>query len=245
MRRGPSGITFVEVLISLMLGMAVVSMGWRLLAKQSTVAAHLAHEMEILAARRTAAIVLGRELRAGVTGRDWAAPRGDSLALRAFRGWAPICGEGPGSGMIVVSYHGRRAPNPVKDSLLVLTGDGWRRANLVSRKSSDRACPVDGEGGGELWTIDPPILGGLIVRLFERGSYHVSDGAFRYRRGLGGRQPLTAAVFSDEGSSLSGSDVRVQLDLVDDEALRPGESHTHPLVLWAAEASSGSGGGDA
>lgn len=33
---------------------------------------------------------------------------------------------------------------------------------------------------------------GIPVLLFESGSYHISDGAFRYRRGDGGRQPLTA-----------------------------------------------------
>ncbi len=48
MKRGPNGVTVVEVLISLLLGMAVVSMGWRLLAKQSTVAARLVHQMEVL-----------------------------------------------------------------------------------------------------------------------------------------------------------------------------------------------------
>ncbi len=50
MKRGPNGVTVVEVLISLLLGMAVVSMGWRLLARQSTVAAKLVHQMEVLAA---------------------------------------------------------------------------------------------------------------------------------------------------------------------------------------------------
>jgi hypothetical protein len=30
-----------------------------------------------------------------------------------------------------------------------------------------------------------------LVRLFESGEYHLADGALRYRRGGGGRQPLT------------------------------------------------------
>jgi len=241
MKRGPNGVTLVEVLISLLLGMAVVSMGWRLLARQSTVAAKLVHRMEVLAARRVTAIVLGRELRAGVSGRDWAAPEGDSLAIRAFRGWALICGEGPGSGMLIVSFRGGRAPNPVKDSLLLLTASGWRRANLVDRKPSTHPCRQDDEGGAELWMIDPPISGGLVARLFERGSYHVSGGALRYRRGFGGRQPLTAAVFDDEGSSMGGSEIRIRLELIDGESLKAEDSAV--LVLWAGEAAS-RGGGD-
>ena len=244
MKRRPNGVTLVEVLISLLLGMAMVSMAWRLLAKQSTVAAKLVHRVEVLAARRMAAIVLGRELRAGVSGRDWAAPEGDSLAIRAFRGWAPICGEGPGSGMLIVSFRGGRAANPVKDSLLLLTAGGWRLANLVDRKPSTHPCGQDDEGGAELWMIEPPISGGLVARIFERGSYHVSGGALRYRRGLGGRQPLTAAVFDDVGSSMGGSEVRVQLDLIDVESPQAGDSDAAVLVLWAAASRSG-GDGDA
>jgi hypothetical protein len=32
--------------------------------------------------------------------------------------------------------------------------------------------------------------------LFEAGSYHLSEGALRYRRGRGGRQPLTEEVLA-------------------------------------------------
>jgi hypothetical protein len=57
------------------------------------------------------------------------------------------------------------------------------------------ACP----GGARRWREDgrrdgllvpeptDPVLG----RIFEGGSYHFSGGALRYRRGAGGRQPLT------------------------------------------------------
>ncbi len=50
----------------------------------------------------------------------------------------------------------------------------------------------------------------VLARLFERGSYHVSGAALRYRRGRGGRQPLTPEVFDTppsgfvkEGGSLA------------------------------------------
>jgi hypothetical protein len=36
----------------------------------------------------------------------------------------------------------------------------------------------------------------VLVRLFERGSYHLSGSALRYRRGGSGRQPLTPEIWS-------------------------------------------------
>ncbi|HIF20809.1 MAG TPA: hypothetical protein EYQ27_02630 [Gemmatimonadetes bacterium] len=40
-------------------------------------------------------------------------------------------------------------------------------------------------------TPDEPVV---LARLFERGSYHISGKALRYRRGGAGRQPLTPEV---------------------------------------------------
>ena len=61
----PSGVTVVEVLVSLLLGLAVVSFGWGALAHQRTVASKLRSEMDLLSARRLAAIVIAKELRTG------------------------------------------------------------------------------------------------------------------------------------------------------------------------------------
>ena len=45
----------------------------------------------------------------------------------------------------------------------------------------------------------------VVARLFERGSYHLSDATLRYRRGASGRQPLTPEVWSvATGWRLSG-----------------------------------------
>jgi hypothetical protein len=202
--------------VSLLLGLAVISFGWGALAHQRTVASRFRAEMDLLSARRLAAIVIGKELRAGVRGRDWIGSALDSISLRAFRGWGPVCGWGSESGRITVAYHGERAANPAKDSVLILTADGWRRANLTGRASGPRSCETDLGGDSEVWTIDPPIPGALVVRIFERGSYHVSGGALRYRRGRGGRQPLTLDVFDSDRSSIEARADRVIFNLVAD-----------------------------
>ena len=229
------GVTVVEVLVSLLLGLAVISLGWSALAHQRTVAFRLRSEMDLLSARRLAAIVIGKELRAGERGRDWSVSAPDSLALRAFRGWGPVCGFGTEPGSMVVAYHGERAANPVKDSVLILTADGWRLADLTGRSSESRSCGMDLGGGSEVWTIDPPVPGALVARIFERGSYHVSGGALRYRRGLGGRQPLTQDVFDHDRSTMGVGVDRVMLRLVADGIPQGADSNSAALQFWAPE----------
>ncbi len=191
--------------------------------------------MDLLSARRLAAIMIGKELRAGVRGRDWIGPALDSLSLRAFRGWGPVCGLGSEPGKIVVAYHGERAPNPVKDSVLILTADGWRRADLTGRAWVPRSCRLDLGGDSEVWTIDPPVAGALVARIFERGSYHVSGGALRYRRGWGGRQPLTLDVFDGDRSSIEARVDRVILNLVADGMGRAADDNSAALQFWTSE----------
>ena len=226
------GVTVVEVVVSLLLGLAVISFAWGALAHQQTVASRLRSEMDLLSARRLAAIVIGKELRAGVRGRDWIGPALDSLSLRAFRGWGPVCGWRSEPGNIVVAYHGERTANPVKDSVLILTADGWRRADLTGRVSGPRSCGMDLGGDSEVWTIDPPVTGALVARIFERGSYHVSGGALRYRRGRGGRQPLTQDVFDDEGSSMEARVDRVIFNLVGHAIRRGADTSSAALQFW-------------
>ena len=229
------GVTVVEVLVSLILGLAVISLAWSTLARQRTVASRLRSEMDLLSARRLASIVIGKELRAGVRGTDWMPPVADSLALRAFRGWGPVCGGGTGPGNIVVAYRGERAANPVKDSVLILTPDGWRQADLTARARASGSCSMDLGGEPEAWTIDPPVPGGLVARVFERGSYHLSGGALRYRRGLGGRQPLTPDLFDDDRSTMSALSDRVVLWLVSDGPRRGLDSDSAALQFAAPE----------
>ena len=235
MFRNHYGVSVVEVLVSLLLGLAVISFGWGALAHQRSVASRLRSEMDLLSARRLAAIVIGKELRAGVRGRDWIGPALDGLSLRAFRGWGPVCGLGREPGNIFVAYHGERAANPVKDSVLILTADGWRRADLTGRASGPRSCGMDLGGDFEMWTIDPPVKGALVARIFERGSYHVSGGALRYRRGRGGRQPLTLDVFDSERSSIEARADRVIFHLVADGIGRGTDRNSAALQFWTLE----------
>ena len=195
-----------------------MGLGWHVVARQRAVAGRLVHEMDVLSARRLVAIVLGRDVRGGVAGRDWPEPDGDSLPLRAFRGWAVPCpSEEPAPGRVVVAYRGERSPSPAKDSVLVLTAGGWLPADLVGRAGVEEpTCPRGLDFDMEIWTVDPPV-DGLLLRVFERGSYHVEGGAVRYRRGGGGRQPLTPEVFL-ASSSLEGDGGRVLLRLVTDRA---------------------------
>ena len=218
--------------MSLLLGLAVISFGWGALAHQRTVASRLRFEMDLLSARRLVAIVIGKELRSGVRGRDWIGPAFDSLSLRAFRGWGPVCGLGREPGRIVVAYHGERAANPVKDSVLILTADGWRGADLTGRASGPRSCEMALGGDSEVWTIDPPVTGALVARVFERGSYHVSGGALRYRRGRGGRQPLTLDVFDPALSGIEAREDRFVFKLVADEMDPRADTSSSALQFW-------------
>ena len=48
----------------------------------------------------------------------------------------------------------------------------------------------------------------ILLRFFETGSYHLGDDALRYRRGSGGRQPLTepvlaTAIFADHAGRVT------------------------------------------
>lgn len=225
----------VETLVSLLLGLAVISFAWVALAHQRTVASKLSLEMDLLSARRLAAVVIGKELRSGVRGRDWVGSAPGGLSLRAFRGWGPVCGSASEGRRIVVAYHGERAANPVKDSVLVLTDDGWLRADLTGRTPGPPSCGIDLGGNSELWTIDPPVSGALLARVFERGSYHASGGAFRYRRGRGGRQPLTLDVFDHDRSNIEVRMDRVILNLFADGMSGGADTSSAVLQFWTPE----------
>ncbi len=227
-----------EALVSLLLGLALVGLGWRILSRQRLVAVRLMHEMDVLSARRVAATVMGRDLRRGVAGRDWLDPAGDSLPLRVFRGWGLSCASvAARPGAVVVAYRGERRPNPVKDSVLVFTEGGWRPADLVHRaRTREPACSDGLDSDAEVWAVDPPISGPLL-RVFEHGSYHVAGGALRYRRGRGGRQPLTPEVFPGP-SGMEGSRERVLLRLVSDRAPWGGGIWSTWIPLWSREGTS-------
>ena len=213
-RGGPdAGASLVELLVVVLLMIALARATWGVLAGQLGATARAADASERLGVARLGRHVLVEERRAGRPGRDWLPPADDTISLRAFRGVALPCVSGDPLPSVRVRYRGLRRADPDKDSLLVLGPDGrWRVRPLQEARADpdgDEAC----RGGGgdwrvELWTLPDPPAGFVAARLFERGSYHLADGALRYRRGLGGRQPLTPEILEDGASRLEPADGR-------------------------------------
>lgn len=113
---------------------------------------------------------------------------GDSLSLRAMRGLGVVCGTTSDGGL--VRYEGHRAPDPAKDSVVVI-GAAESVLRLRSAAAVGHACPGADPPSGYRVDVGVPLLSGSLLLFFERGQYFLADGAFRYRRGAAGRQPLT------------------------------------------------------
>jgi prepilin-type N-terminal cleavage/methylation domain-containing protein len=199
---GRGGFTLVELLVAMVLGAVLVGSALVLLGNLSRVVDRGVARWDRLEAIRTVWVTLERELRPGLPGRDWHVTLDGALELRAFRGFARVCGPAAEPGIYRVAWRGERAPVPDRDSILVLGRDGgWRAGGLAYWSEGDDCPVVDGERPGRMaWNgagSEPPVL----VRLFQRGAYSVNDGAFRFRVGAAGRQPLTPELFG-EGSGL-------------------------------------------
>jgi hypothetical protein len=197
-RRACAGTSLPEAIVALTVGLLVLQLGLATLARFRTAQADLAARSDELVALRISRHVLRRELRHGLPGRDWTADA-DSLSLRAFRGTAIVCASDSVAAEMVVSYSGDRAPDPAKDSVLLLTADGRLSVRaLAGTGVAPTPCTGPTAGVAARWRLD---LGGptgvVVARLFERGSYHLSGAALRYRRGTSGRQPLTPEVWSN------------------------------------------------
>jgi hypothetical protein len=206
MKWGTRGFTVVETLIALLLFAGVVQLCAAVAAAQRRGLLRMVERGDVLEAERTVWWVLSTETAAGRAGRDWAIAAPDVLELRAFRGRALICpGPVDPEGWVAVRYRGWRLPEPAKDSVLTLDVAGlWRARRLASRSTIEGSCRPEPGERSERWRLDPPSVHRLVLaRLFERGSYHLEDASFRYRRGAGGRQPLTTAVLDESVSGLS------------------------------------------
>ena len=84
---------------------------------------------------------------------------------------------------------------------MLLSSGRWIPRALATRSGATGGCAGTG-GSLERWTLSDTVAGATLVRLFERGSYHLSDDALRYRIGSGGRQPLTAPRFDPARSGI-------------------------------------------
>jgi prepilin-type N-terminal cleavage/methylation domain-containing protein len=214
-----AGFSLAEILVALAVGGVVLAGVVGMIRGASRSVVDQTRRSESAEVLRTVWSVLDEELSAGVPGRDWTLEGEQAVVLRAYRGVARVCGPGDEAGTWAVAWRGHRAPVPDRDSLLVLRADGrWDPTPLLEERSGG-PCPLEpGEAAGR-WRPGGDLAaepGGVPVlfRYFERGRYSLEDGAFRYRRGAGGRQPLTPERVEPGSRFLSGEDgPRVLLEL--------------------------------
>lgn len=210
------GFTVLEALVALLLGVLLLALTLTTLSEQRRVQASLSRRADVLATVRTARHVLGRELRSLCAGVDPVAVAEDSLGLRLFRGGGPVCPSRPRPTSLWVSPDGTRAPDPAKDSVLVVPSSGPPVAlGLVSRDPAPGACAVAPEFAWERWALAGPLPPDPVyVRYFERSAYHLEGGALRLRSGAAGRQPLTPQTLDDAASGFRATPGGVRVRLV-------------------------------
>lgn len=205
------GWTLPEVLVALVLtGVIAAAAAGAVVAHRGVLATVLGRAQEDEAVRVVRG-VLAEEARGGAPG-DVLSAGGDSVSVRGYRSRALVCDPRPGSGWRVDS-RGVRRGDPDKDSVRILGADGrWREARLT--RVGGRPGPCDDPAAAETWEVEPAQeVPPLLLRSFERGSYHLAQGALRYRRGPGGRQPLTPELFDDRRSHLvlGSGELRIHL----------------------------------
>lgn len=241
MRRAVAGTTLVETLVALLLGLLVLQAGMTAVGRTRLAHARAMERADALSAVRLTGALLRAETEAGRAGEDWVVD-GGSLALRAYRGTGLACGEHEAPGVLVVSYAGYRRPDPTKDSVEVVYADGARAvAELTGLGTGPSACWGAALEGSLALELDVPVpSGGALARVFESGAYSLSDRALRYRRGAGGRQPLTPEILEGE-SGWRLADGRLSAELVwriradpGVVATGPGEAHRWRVPIGRA-----------
>ena len=226
--RGRAGYTLAEALVALLVASVLTVCLATLLALVGRIASRQAETASAAETERIAAAVLGAELRA-LTRADATFTR-DSVRLRAFRGTGVVCGASTDA--VLMAYDGVRVPEPDKDSVLLVWVER-EHAFDVAAVSASASCP-DASAAIRITTRAPlpDSLGvPLLALVFETGAYSLARSALRYRRGAGGRQPLT-----DE--TLAGSGNRLSFQARDGAAivvvsLRTRESRSAPVGRWS------------
>jgi hypothetical protein len=203
-----------------LLGLVLASLSLALLARQRTVQATLAERMDLLGTVRVVRHVVGMEFRGAWDSLDLALHEPDSVGLRAYRGVARVC-ERQSWNSVLASIEGIRFPNPSKDSVVFLISDGSAvpAALLSADRHAAGGCGTRPGRPTILSVSDSIPRGVVLVRFFERGSYHLSGRTLRYRRGRSGRQPLAPETLRTPASAFlprQGGGVEILL-----EARRP------------------------
>jgi prepilin-type N-terminal cleavage/methylation domain-containing protein len=200
------GFTLVELLAALVVSAVICSVMAAAIASQARLTEFSSHMAEATDATWTAAAVLQDELRVSRHDTDLSAVSGNALEIRAFRGIAIVCDTT--DGQATVRWSGARMPEPVKDSLLI-----HERANAFRLSAVKSNCPVLPRETRIAFDLDATVRPGDVLLLFERGAYHLSDGALRWRAGAAGRQPLTAEVFRDAQTGFEDTQAPRWVDL--------------------------------
>jgi hypothetical protein len=195
------GASLVEALAVLTLTSLVVAVVIGLCVAQLRLARATAERALTSEAVRTVTSVLSGEARRMMP-EDVIAASADSLAIRAFRGAGIPCGS-TGTG-ILVRYQGDRAPDPAKDSVLVLTPAATSAVALLDITAAPGACMTLPDEAVLEWRFATALPAESVLLVFESGSYHLTGQALRYRIGGGGRQPLTAEALRHPWTRFTG-----------------------------------------
>jgi len=200
---GNRGFAIAEAVVGCTLLLLLVQVAWGITAVQATLAGRIVGESLVLDEARLVHHLLVTEVGQGLGRIDWSLS-GDALQLRAFRGVGLRCRTQPNKGW-GVAVSGYRAPDPDKDSVLVFSEtSGWQLSRLQRRtRDSGLDCQHIAGFGIEVWTLDPPHPDAVAALYFERGAYRFSAGAFRYRVGNGGWQPLTSTGIASDSAGLA------------------------------------------
>ncbi|HEY8470566.1 MAG TPA: prepilin-type N-terminal cleavage/methylation domain-containing protein [Longimicrobiales bacterium] len=195
------GFSLLELLLAVALGGLVAGALFGLLHGQERLARAQVDSVTAAEALRIAATTLGSEVRLLAPAEDLALATPESVAVRAFRALGVVCGRSGGE--TLVRRRGLRAADPAKDSVLLVRPDSPALAvPLLGAGPAPAACAAAAGEEVERWALGadalPPV--GSLLLLYETGTYGLTGAALRYRRGEGGRQPLTVAWLDDTAS---------------------------------------------
>lgn len=219
-----------EALVVALLVLLFVRGAWEMLARGADAARRIVRNGEVVETGRLVGGLLDRELVGARPGLDWRADP-DGVALRAWRGTVVAC-PGDSAAGLAGWYRGLRRPDPTKDSLELVLADGSTAVvalrSVTGADLSGGPCAPRGPEGLRLrWDGDDASPRPALARVFETGLYAV-DGALRYRRGAGGRQPLTPLVLDAGASALTAGPEGVEVSMVPLEG--EGEERTRRWV---------------
>lgn len=196
----------VEIVVALLIGALLMVAGWR----STSVVRTGVDRLQLRAARGDAHRVVGLLLDLDGGGLVGATGRPNEVSVRAHRWWGATCDTTAAPGRALARVQGLRQPDPDKDSVMVVSAAGGTFLRRLEGVRRGAIC--DGEGVELVWTPEDGEAAAVALRGFEHGAYRL-DNAFRYGRGRGGAQPLTAEVFPSDSVELRVDSAEVVLQM--------------------------------